>query len=414
MNELEALVPRSLIVLDRGGSCLVGANFEGLSHIRLGWDSGFIRTIEEVKGASSSPGQLLLPRLIEPHAHLDKAFSWPDYHNFSGHYFQALTVNHQEHKVRSKQCVLERSERAIKLAVGNGIRAIRTHIDSFGDIRSPSWEALVDIKNQWKQKIEIQLVALTPIDFWGTNSGRHMAKDIAKSGGLIGGVVPSSPRRASLRKDLKKMLIIADELGCGVDLHIDESHENPAFGVKSLLSALDDLRITIPITCSHLSSLSLLPPSSLLRIAERIALHGVSVVAMPLTNSWLLGGRRCSNPSVRPVAPICALQKAGVSVAVGGDNVQDPWFPAGNFDPLALMGFSLPISQLAPWERLGLAPFTTSAAQIMGLSWEGSLQIGSPADFVLLEADGWAAALATPPKRKVMIGGSWLDSISKI
>jgi len=114
----------------------------------------------------------------------------------------------------------------------------------------------------------------------------------------------------------------------------------------------------------------------------------------------------------RPLAPIRQMQLAGITVAVGGDNVQDPWFPAGNFDPLALMAFSLPLAHLAPWQRLGLAPFTTAAARLMNLAWDGTFQPGSPASLILLEASSWAEALATPPRRRVLVDGNWLDEQS--
>ena len=72
------------------------------------------------------------------------------------------------------------------------------------------------------------------------------------------------------------------------------------------------------------------------------------------------------------------------------------------------MATSLPLAQLAPWERLGLAPFTTTAAELMSLEWDGTFQVGGPAEFMLLEAASWSEALSTPPKRQVLMAGSWL------
>ena len=212
-----------------------------------------------------------------------------------------------------------------------------------------------------------------------------------------------------MKENLAHMFRLADSLGCGIDLHVDESQIEPAGGLKLLLKVLDNLKIDIPITCSHVSSMALLPKDELKRLADRLAEKQISVVALPLTNGWLLGNNSCSTPLKRPLAPIKQLQKAGVLLAVGGDNVQDPWFPTGNFDPLALMSTSLPLAQLVPWERLGLAPFTTAAARLMGLEWDGTLQVGGPAEFLLLEAASWAEALSTPPKRQVLINGSWLE-----
>jgi cytosine deaminase len=95
-------------------------------------------------------------------------------------------------------------------------------------------------------------------------------------------------------------------------------------------------------------------------------------------------------------------------VAVGGDNVQDPWFPGGDFDPIDLLRFALPAAQLEPWRRNGLAPFTTAAARVLGLDWDGVLRPGAPADLVVLGASCWSDLLARPPQRRVLRSGRWL------
>jgi cytosine deaminase len=175
------------------------------------------------------------------------------------------------------------------------------------------------------------------------------------------------------------------------------------------MRVLKRMTVSVPITCSHASSLSLLGASALQRLAERMALHNIRVVALPLTNGWLLGRQDFATPLRRPLAPIRQLQRAGVCVAVGGDNVQDPWFPAGNFDPLALIAASLAQAQLAPWERLGLSPFTTAAARLMEMEWDGVIRVGAPADAMQLPVHSWAEALATPPERRLLVRGVWVQ-----
>ena len=100
-------------------------------------------------------------------------------------------------------------------------------------------------------------------------------------------------------------------------------------------------------------------------------------------------------------------------MSVGGDNINDSWFPLSNFDPLNLMAFSMPIAHLAPWDRLGLSPFTSSAASILNLQWDGVLQKGSPADFVLLNSNSWVKALSERPKRRVVVNGEFLNELPK-
>jgi cytosine deaminase len=97
-----------------------------------------------------------------------------------------------------------------------------------------------------------------------------------------------------------------------------------------------------------------------------------------------------------------------VVVAVGGDNVQDAWFPGGDFDPLEVLRFAVVASHLHPWSRQGLSPFSTAAAQLLQLEWDGILRPGSPADLVVLDARNWSDLLARSPQRRVMRGGVWL------
>ena len=75
------------------------------------------------------------------------------------------------------------------------------------------------------------------------------------------------------------------------------------------------------------------------------------------------------------------------------------------------MAFSMPIAHLSPWDRLGLSPFTSSAAHILSLQWDGIFQKGSPADFILLDSNSWVTALSERPKRKVVVNGEFLNEL---
>ncbi len=412
MNQINAWIPRCLIAWDKN-ELPITSNIEGLSHVCLEWAEGKVKRVRPLSNEVLSSHNLVLPRLVEPHAHLDKVFTWKDFPNFSGNYCDAYEANLLEHSKRTKTSVTQRAERALWLAMDNGLRAIRTHIDSFGSVADQSWESLSSLKVKWKGLVDMQLVALTPIGYWSTREGIDFAKRIAPLGALLGGVLLPPFHKPSIREELKNMLALADHLGCGVDIHVDEGEIHPAAGLTQLLDVLDHMTISCSVTCSHVSSMGLLSPNRIRRMADRLAFHGVGVVALPLTNGWLLGGNRSTSSSVRPFAPIKELQQAGVVVAIGGDNVQDSWFPVGNLDPLMLMAISLVFAQTAPWERLGIAPFTTSAANLMDLDWEGTFQVGSPAEFVILQADSWSKALASPPKRKVMIDGVLYETPKK-
>ncbi len=405
---LEALVPRGLISISQNVSDEMISN-EGLCPLKINWNDGKISSLEFLRASNPKLNKLALPRLPEPHAHLDKAFTWNEYPNLKGTYEGALEANFREHKSRNFDRVKHRADRALNQAIRNGIRAIRSHVDSLHPAGEESWNALLDLQSNYRELIELQLVALAPLNYWTTTTGRLFAKKISNLGGLLGGVCVPPFRKNELRDSFKRMLNLADSLGCGIDLHIDESECFPAAGLNVLAQVLDEMTISIPITCSHASSMGLLTSRAIARLADRLANHKIKIVALPLTNAWLLGRLPRSSSTRRPIAPVSELQRSGVIVAVGGDNVQDPWFPAGSFDPISLIASSLPLLQLEPWNRLGLAPFTTSSAYLMNLNWDGIIGIGSPADLILLEAESWSDAIASLPQRKILINGLWMD-----
>ena len=407
-GSIEAWVPRSLII---EGSDVISAHCssEGLCPLRLTWNNGYLQSIESATDLVDFPERILLPRFVEPHAHLDKAFTWKQFPNLSGTYEKALSNNLEEHLIRNSFQVRSRAQKALTIALKNGIRAVRTHIDSIGIQGKESWEVLKDLQIRWKSVIELQLVALVPIDYWGTGEGKLLARRVANEGGILGGVLAPPFDQRKCQDSLIELIKTANQLSCGIDLHIDESQTHPAFGLKLLINILDRFKSKISITCSHSSSMSLLPHRQLVKLAERMSLHNIKVIALPLTNAWLLARNNLKTPLKRPLAPIYQLQKAGVIVGIGGDNVKDPWFPLGGLDPLKLMAFSMPLTQLAPWQRLGLSPFINAPSEILDLKWNGTFRKGSPADWLLLESSSWVDALSLNSKRKVFVNGSLLD-----
>ncbi len=403
----DAFVPRGLISSDKDPLNLQ-ITPEGLVPLRIQLGNGVIKNIEAIKDHEDMPSILMLPRFVEPHAHIDKAFTWGTSPNLLGTYEGAMNANLEEYKQRTTQEVRLRAEKSLNLALRNGIRAIRTHIDSFDMIGAQSWDVFGEIKKEWKALIEMQCVALVPIEYWTTQNGKNLASKVAEKHGLLGGVISPPYQKKILRNQLRELFSLANDFGCGIDLHIDETSLSPGAGLRELLYMLDQINLDVPLTCSHLSSMALIEPEPLKILADRLAYHDVSVVALPLTNFWLLSRDENCSPLRRPLAPIKQLQMAGVTVAIGGDNVQDPWFPAGNFDPLALMSTSMSITHSAPWNRLGLSLFTTGPARLMDLKWDGTFKIGCAADLILIDAENWSAAMSTPPSRKVMVNGQWI------
>jgi len=408
MNQLGPLrVPRCL--LDPMAT-LPPADRDGLVTVRIEHADGRITALQSVEPPLSRELPLALTPLVDPHVHLDKAFSGAAFPNPAGTMGGALEANLQELRQRRGEQVLERAGQALERSWRHGLRALRSHVDSQAPLALEVWEALQQLRLRWAGRVDLQLVALAPLGHWTTADGLHLARRVASDGGLLGSVVgtPFSPL-AWDAQGLEALLEQAETLGCGLDLHIDETDATPAAGVRVLVRLLERRGgCAVPITCSHASSLALLPAPALARWADRLAAAGVAVVALPFTNLWLLGKREGTTPLRRPQAPVQQLQAAGVRVAMGSDNVQDPWYPGGDFDPVELLRLAPLMCHHLPWRRRGLAPFTSEASRLLDLPWDGVLREGAPADLLVLGASGWGDLLARPPRRRVLRAGQWL------
>ena len=402
-GKAEVLIPRILCSIENTEN--LNINKEDLCSVNISWKNGVVSELKPLKIKNKKPKNILFPRFVEAHSHVDKAFIWKQFPNLKSDYEGALSVNLQEHKTRTTKKVIERAENSLNLAIKNGYRAIRSHIDTFQNQGNDLWIELFKLQKKYSSKLQLQLVALSPLEFWDTKNGKELAKQFSTHKGILGGVIVPPFNKKETKNLLSKMLILAEKYKLEIDLHIDESIVEPGAGIKVLLAIIDRLNIRVPITCSHLSSILYLKENEIMDLGQEIASKNIKVVALPLTNFWLLNRNNKFTSLKRPVAPIKQLQKSLVDVSVGSDNVQDPWYPFGDFDPFYMMSCSIPMLQLNPWDRMTISSIFLAPSRLLNLSWDGIVKKGCPADFVILDAEKWADVFSSNLNRKVFIKG---------
>lgn len=387
------------------------ADGDGLVHLALTIRGATVTGIEPLPRTTGPHLPLALPAAVEPHCHLDKAFTWSQFPNPGGTMAGALDANLREHRSRSAAAVAEeRMNRALQRAWQQGYRALRSHLDLGWVGSDATLAAVTHTWDAWSDRLQLQAVAMAPLELWSTTAGINLARRMARLGGGLGGALDHhSVQGIPWLRQLGQLLRLAADHGCMVDLHVDETCDPRSRCLEGLLAVLEQDPLPVSVTVSHGCSLAQHTPEQLRRTAERLAALHVPLVSLPTTNLWLQdhsSGRR--TPRLRGLAPIHELQDGGVTVAVGGDNVADPWFPGGNFDPVELWRFAVPVTHLHPWEPRGLAPFTSAPAQVLGLAWDGVLRHGCPADLILTEASSWQGVLAAPQRLRVLRDGIWL------
>ena len=201
-----------------------------------------------------------------------------------------------------------------------------------------------------------------------------------------------------IRAATETLLAIADELGVGVDLHTDETLDPSANGLAELADVVTSTGFDHPVTASHCVSLGVQSVERQREIAEALAAAGIAVVALPATNLYLQG-RDHQQAMPRGLTAVKALRDAGVVVAAGGDNLQDPFNPVGRacpFETAALMVLAAHLSPADAWDAV------TDDARRAVRRPPPAVAPGAPADLLAVRAASLRAAIATgPPDRMV-------------
>lgn len=347
-------------------------------------------------------GHLLLAAAAEPHAHLDKAFLAEHAENATGDLAGAIDAMIRLAGTIDVDDIVERAERAARLMAANGYVAVRTHADTTIHNGTRNVEALVEVKRRVADIIDIEIVALTGSPVVGPDGADHRAilREALSAGADLVGGCPHLEDDGRVDEATDVLLEIASDAGVGVDLHTDETLDADIMSLETLASRVL-AGFAHSVTASHCVSLGQRDVHEQQRIAELVAAAGIGVVTLPHTNLWLGGRER--QPVPRGLTAIGALRAAGVAVAAGADNLQDPFNPMGRACPfetaclMVLVAHDLPMTA---WESVSL-----QARHVLGRTG-GTITTGAPADLLALPATSLRQAIAEGPAgRRVFRAG---------
>jgi cytosine deaminase len=362
-------------------------------------EAGQIAAIGKEESGEDFEGRAVFPGLVESHCHLDKTFSAESVENHSGTLLEAVERWMGSVSARSKEDYRARAEAGLRMALSRGTAALRSHVDMVDPSGLRALEVLLEVRQRWQEKIDIQLVAL---GFPGTPQYDALMVEALERGadGVGGCPALTADPVASIRSALK----LAQRFDKPVDLHMDETEDPSVLDLETLAELTIAEGLQGRVTADHCCSLSYQEAAVQQRVIGKVADARINVIALPAVNLVLQGH---GHPPARGVAPIRALTEAGAWVAVGSDNVADVFNPFGNYDLLWQCNLALHTGRLlSKTERCKATDLIThNPAHIMGLK-EYGLEVGCKADLVVVDAQTQAQALASlPPRLRVYKAG---------
>jgi cytosine deaminase len=352
-------------------------------------------------------GYVLTPSFVEPHAHLDKAFLADRVFNPAGDLMGAIRGLEAVRNTITHEDIVNRAIRAATLMSENGVTAIRTHADTTVAGGLSSVLALLEAKQACAHFIDIQVAMLLEWPVTGAAGSEHraLANDAIAAGvDVVGGCphLDSDPTGA-----VEYLLELAMTHGLPLDLHADENLRLDSSDLEHLADVVLSNNISHRINASHCVSLSIRSEPDIKRISDKVAQAGISVTALPQTNLFLQA-RGMTSSAPRAITPVAALQDAGVLVAAGADNLQDPFNLMGKADPLEIASLMVTAAHSTP-EAAHRMVSQSSSHVVLGHANE--IQIGHRANLVAIKATTLRESIAMgPPDRHVVYGGVVIDN----
>jgi cytosine/creatinine deaminase len=388
-----------------GGTALVGPGGEAQkADILVSPDGRFERIGDSAAVPSDFPridvsGLTIAPGFVDAHQHLDKTGAVAP--NPSGTLQGGRDAFAAFARSVTSGDVSARAARTMTRCLNRGTTAIRSHTNVDKDAGFIGLNALSELRAEWADRLTLQLVAfMIPHPRQDYDWLADNINAAAKSADAIGGTVAvaEDPGRY-----LEILFSAAARHGKPIDLHMDEHLDPSRHRFDLVFERVRRFGMQGRVVLSHASVLSVVPDEEFARIRDQILALDLGVITLPAANLYIQGrGQEVLPP--RGLTRVAPLARAGVKIATGSDNIQDPFIPTGSGDILEIARWTLLAGHLHAIELpVAFGMITHVPAGLMGLGVDYGLRPGARADMVITDSVDAERLVAGGPDRMIVV-----------
>ncbi|MFP3518059.1 amidohydrolase family protein [Pseudomonas sp. SIMBA_077] len=346
--------------------------------------------------------QLMTPALVESHAHLDKTlWGQPWRPNSAGPTLKDYISNERRVLSEIQSPIAERAGALLENCIARGSLTLRCHVDIDPDFGLRHVDAIQQLRERYSDLVDLQLVVFPQTGLISRpGTAELMRQALVQGVENVGGLDPCGIDNDPVAQ-LDVVFKLASEFDRGVDIHLHDKGELGLWQIALIADYTERYARQGRVMISHAYCLGMLPWRQVKPVAERLAKLGISLMS--------------SAPADTAVPPFLALREAGVNVCLGSDGIRDAWSPMGNGDMLEramLLAFRFDLNKD---EELAAAfdAATVNGALALGCDQYG-LEIGKPANFLLMAVQTLGEAVVSRPVRQVYRRGELIASQGRL
>lgn len=336
-------------------------------------------------------GKLLLPPFIDSHVHLDATLTAGDPEwNETGTLFDGIRIWSERKQTLTKKETKERAIQTLKKQASHGIQFVRSHVDTT-DPSFTALEALLEVKDEVKDFMELQLVAFPQEGILSFKNGKNLIKQAVEMGVDVIGAIPHFEFNRDYGVDsLKYIVELAEKYDKLIDVHCDEIDDPNSRHLEVLATLAYESGLKNKVTASHTTAMGSYNDAYVYKLMRLLEMSNINMVCNPLINMHL-GGRFDTYPKRRGLTRVKELLENNVNVSFGEDDIKDPWYPMGDGNMLGSIHMGIHATQLMGYSQImnSYNLTTNNGAKTLNVTDHYGIEVGKPANCLIFNTDNF-------------------------
>ena len=196
---------------------------------------------------------ILLPKLVDPHCHLDKCHTVDRLADVGGDLTEAIAAQFEDKANWTDADLRTRATRGLQEYAASGTRLIRSHVDWGDGPEAPrSWHVLQELAQE-STDVTLQLSALSSVIFMADPDYAKQVAETIPTGHALGMFVFG---QEGYEAAIKHAFQQAQRLNLPLDFHVDEGLDPDLNGLEAIADIALEMGHQGPVLCGHAVSLS--------------------------------------------------------------------------------------------------------------------------------------------------------------